>query len=96
MIPKHCCRTCKNFGIDFKLDCFCYKYEDYEIDCDCEEYKNSVPITTNGKWINDGDCMITSCCNKAYDINKFAETRNSIWLPKVCPNCGAKMDLKEG
>ena len=89
VIPKNCCKTCKNFAIDFKLDSFCYSYEDYNIECDM--YKSDTSIITEGKWINDGDCMITSCCNKAYDINKFAETRNGIYLPKICPNCGAKM-----
>lgn len=89
MIPKKCCKSCRNFNTDFKLDRFCSKYEDYDIDC--EKYKSDTLITVRGKWINDGDCMITSCCNKAYDINKFAETRNGIWLPKYCPNCCADM-----
>lgn len=48
------------------------------------------------KWIYDGDCLITSCCNTAYDINKFEHTDNIIYLPCMCPNCGARMDLKDG
>ena len=47
------------------------------------------------KWIYDGDCMITSCCNTAYDINKFKHTDDDISLPCICPNCGAKM-IKDG
>lgn len=43
------------------------------------------------KWLYDGDCMITSCCNTAYDINKFEHTDNIIYLPCMCPNCGARM-----
>lgn len=43
------------------------------------------------KWIYDGDCMIASCCNAAYDINKFKHTDDVISLPCICPNCGARM-----
>ena len=43
------------------------------------------------KWIYDGDCMITSCCNIAYDINKFERKGDLIYVPCECPNCGAEM-----
>lgn len=93
MIPKKCCRSCRNFDIDFKLDGFCSKYEDYDIDC--ERYKSDALITAKGKWINDGNFMITSCCNKVYGVYRFVETRKGIHLPKYCPNCGARMDWVE-
>lgn len=44
------------------------------------------------KWIYDGDCMITSCCNTAYDIDKFERKGELIYVPCECPNCGARMD----
>lgn len=38
----------------------------------------------HGRWINDGDCMLCSCCNYAY---------NSWFMgSNYCPNCGARMD----
>lgn len=43
------------------------------------------------KWIYDGDCMITSCCHTAYDINKFVIEGVKIYIPDKCPNCGAEM-----
>lgn len=89
MIPKKCCKSCRNFNTDFKLDRFCSKYEDYDIDC--EKYKSDTLITVRGKWIHDGDFMITSCCNKVYGIYRFVETRKGIYLPKYCPNCCADM-----
>ena len=45
------------------------------------------------QWIYDGDCMITSCCNIAYDINKFDHKGDLIYVPCKCPNCGK--ELKE-
>ena len=37
----------------------------------------------HGQWINDGDCMLCSCCNYAY---------NSWFMgSNYCPNCGADM-----
>ena len=37
----------------------------------------------HGRWINDGDCMLCSCCNYAY---------NSWFMgSNYCPNCGADM-----
>lgn len=42
--------------------------------------------TKHGQWINDGDCMLCSCCNYAY---------NSWFMgSNYCPNCGA--DMREG
>lgn len=96
MKPKNCCKKCRSLGLDFKRDFFCYAYEDYCLN-ECELYKNDKPITTRGKWIYDSDCMITSCCNKAYDINKFVRTRSDkIYLPTICPNCMAIMEQSEG
>lgn len=43
------------------------------------------------KWIYDGDCLITSCCNTAYDIGKFERNGELIYVPCKCPNCGADM-----
>lgn len=43
------------------------------------------------KWIYDGDCMITSCCHTAYDINKFKQNDNKISVPCKCPNCGEEL-----
>lgn len=47
------------------------------------------------EWIYDGDCMITSCCNTAYDINKFEREGELIYLPLKCPNCGCELRAKE-
>ena len=44
-----------------------------------------------GKWIYDGDCMITTCCNHAIDIGYFKETDDYIFAPNKCPYCGAEM-----
>lgn len=43
------------------------------------------------KWIYDGDCMITSCCNTAYDIDKFERKGELIYIPCKCPNCGCEL-----
>jgi hypothetical protein len=48
------------------------------------EYYNS------GEWVYDGDCMIASCCNTAYDIDKFKRVGDLICLPCKCPNCGCE------
>lgn len=49
------------------------------------------------KWIYDGDCLITSCCNTAYDIGKFERNGELIYVPCECPNCGAELEpLKDG
>lgn len=55
---------------------------------DAEELKHG---RKHGRWIYDGDCMITSCCNTAYDINKFQNNNGTILVPTICPNCGVKM-----
>lgn len=44
------------------------------------------------KWIYDGDCLITSCCNTAYDIGKFEREGELIYVPCKCPNCGAELE----
>lgn len=65
------------------------------IACADDNYRKCHEESMNhGRWIYDGDCMITSCCNTAYDIGKFQSNDNLILVPKICPNCGAKMDLK--
>lgn len=47
------------------------------------------------KWIYDGDCLIASCCNTAYDINKFEHKGGFISLPCNCPNCGTVLSPPE-
>lgn len=44
------------------------------------------------KWIYDGDCLITSCCNTAYDIGNFEHNGELIYVPCVCPNCGGDIE----
>lgn len=45
--------------------------------------KIDVQPIRHGRWINDGDCMLCSCCNYAY---------NSWFMgSNYCPNCGAHM-----
>lgn len=45
--------------------------------------KTDVQPIRHGRWINDGDCMLCSCCNYAY---------NSWFMgSNYCPNCGADM-----
>ena len=39
------------------------------------------PERKKGKWIDDGDCLICSCCKKAYTFSGS----------NFCPNCGADM-----
>ena len=41
-----------------------------------------------GRWIYDGDCFITSCCNIAYDKSKFEHKDKLLYVPCVCPKCG--------
>lgn len=92
MKPKKCCMCCEAHIVDFKYDSYCRKYESDRL-TECDEYVNSEPISVTGKWIYDGDCLITSCCHKAYDINKFARTnKGEIHVPVICPNCGASME----
>ena len=43
------------------------------------------------EWIYDGDCMITICCNIAYDIDKFTRDGELIYVPCTCPNCGCEL-----
>ena len=44
------------------------------------------------KWIYDGDCYITTCCNAVYDINKFEQKGDMICLPCKCPNCNRYLE----
>jgi len=44
------------------------------------------------EWIYDGDCLIASCCDTAYDIGNFECKDGLIYAPCECPNCGARMD----
>lgn len=44
-----------------------------------------------GRWIYDGDCLITSCCNIAYDIDKFKREDKLIYVPCICPKCGIRL-----
>lgn len=44
------------------------------------------------KWLYDGDCMITGCCNTVYDINKFERMGKLIYVPCKCPMCGADLE----
>lgn len=46
---------------------------------------------TMAKWIYDGDCWIASCCNIAFDVNKFIHKGSFIYLPCKCPNCGCEL-----
>ena len=49
-----------------------------------QRYFADVQPIRHGRWINDGDCMLCSCCNYAY---------NSWFMgSNYCPNCGARMD----
>lgn len=63
-----------------------------------------MPLRVNGmrkvvaqmpKWIYDGDCLITSCCNVAYDISRFNHNDEEIFVPVKCPNCGAEMERND-
>ena len=46
------------------------------------EVHEAEPVK-RGRWINDGDCMLCSCCNYAY---------NSWFMgSNYCPKCGADM-----
>lgn len=105
MIPKKCCLTCLEYGLDFKLDGFCFKYEDDELENCCQRYYDGEYIKAQGEWIDVGKCvddgryMKTSCCNRRYLIKSFAVHKDGKWLserfylPKICPNCGAVMIL---
>lgn len=49
MIPKKCCLTCSEYSLDFKLDGFCFKYEDSELENCCQNYYNSEYIKAQGE-----------------------------------------------
>ena len=44
------------------------------------------------KWIYDGDCFITTCCNAAYDIRKVEHKGDMICLPCKCPKCNRYLE----
>lgn len=41
-----------------------------------------------GRWIYGDDCLITSCCNISYGIDKFEHKGKLLYVPCVCPKCG--------
>lgn len=41
-----------------------------------------------GKWIYEDDCLITSCRNISYSIDKFKHKDKLLYVPCVCPKCG--------
>ena len=52
-----------------------------------------------GKWIASNDSSVVGYCSECH--KKFAQTHWAIWedgsLPRsFCPNCGAKMEGKDG
>ena len=53
------------------------------------------------KWIYDGDCLIATCCGKAFDIERFEKDQMllssdtmRIFVPKKCPNCGTDLVIE--
>jgi hypothetical protein len=66
-----------------------------------QRYFTDVQPVKHGKWNSWGrDTAYNkfyrcSCCN--YEISMDVESREfDDSLPKYCPNCGARMDLKDG
>ena len=58
----------------------------------CEHFVNDANVVEvrHGKWISHGIAAVCSVCQTEIVIEQYEEDLN------YCPNCGAKMDGKDG
>ena len=56
----------------------------------------------SNKWIINGDHIVATCCGKVFNMNQFEKDPlflgkdiTKIYVPKKCPNCGAKMEIDQ-
>lgn len=55
-----------------------------------------IGIKKDGVWLDDGDCIICSICNKALDARYVERKGDCIRVPFRCPSCNSHMsDVKK-
>lgn len=84
-IREERCYNCRNFK-DMKCD-YCGT-ADYIYMIEDMPAVEAKPVV-HAHWISYPDCGVTKCSNCGWSIEEC-------WYSKLCPECGAKMDEKEG
>lgn len=93
-VEERYCKPCKAEGKDHN-GCWCRAcwVDDMLDEVDCFQTADVAPVV-HGRWIHDGrrfEGGIDWChCSECGKSDNFCARTN------YCPNCGAKMDMKDG
>lgn len=100
-VEEHYCKPCKAEGKDHN-GCWCRAcwVDDMLDEVDCFRPADVAPVV-HGRWLEREDPMldvyyVCSVCKEAFYIEATGYTEDDLFVYTYCPNCGAKMDEKEG